>query len=72
MAQVADCIITQSEEDKGAYGVRVDTDEFVYFPFKLSKAAELVEFDRVKAVLVPNENDRTPWRAVHVKRIGEE
>ena len=32
MATKAMCIITQSDEGKGAYGVRCDTDESVYPP----------------------------------------
>jgi len=74
MAIKADCIITLSTEGKGAYGVRTDNDENVYFPKALAAAAELVEFDLVRAVLIPNPDcphNRNPWRAVFVRQNEE-
>lgn len=71
MATIATCIVTSSEEGKGAFGVRTDTDEGVYFPVSMSEAVELEEFEQVEAVLVRNDREGTPWRAIRVRRPDE-
>ena len=72
MALVATCIITQSNEGRGAYGIRVDNDENVYFPFGLTEAVELEEFEEVEAILVNNDRAEPPWRAIKVRRWVDE
>ena len=51
MAVKAMCIVTKSEEGRGAYAVRMDNDENVYFPLSVTEALELEEFDEVEAIL---------------------
>ena len=36
MATKATCIITTSYADTGAYGIRIDNDDKVYFPFSVA------------------------------------
>jgi hypothetical protein len=38
MAAKATCFVTQSEDGKGAFGFRADTDESVYFPVSVADA----------------------------------
>ncbi len=70
MADKAKCYITQSDEGSGAYGIRADTDENVYFPKKLADAVELTEFDEVEAIMIRNERPDPPWMAIRVRRPG--
>ena len=44
MASKTLCIITSSVEGKGAYGVRTDSDENVYFPVSIAEAMGLHRF----------------------------
>ena len=71
MAVITTCIVTSSEEGKGAFGVRADTDEGVYFPVGMSDHLELEEFEQVEVVLVKNEREGTPWRAIRARRLPE-
>lgn len=68
MAIKTACIITSSYADTGAFGVRVDNDEKVYFPFNVAEAVELEEFDEVEAILVANDRADPPWKAIRVRR----
>lgn len=68
MAVVASCIVTRSEEGMGAFGVRADTDENVYFPFSIAESVALEEFDEVEAILVRNDRDEPRWKAIRVRR----
>lgn len=67
MAVKAMCIITRSEEGRGAYAVRMDNDENVYFPLSVSEALELEEFDEVEAILVKNDRPEPAWRAIRAR-----
>lgn len=71
MATIAQCIITKSEEDRGAFGVRVDNDENVYFPKSIADALTLTEFETVEAVLVPNNRDDPPWKAIRAQYLTQ-
>jgi hypothetical protein len=71
MATIARCIIRNSNEGRGAYGIRVDNDENVYFAVGLSDAVELEEFEEVEAILVRNDRPDPPWRAIKVRRLNE-
>ncbi len=71
MAIITTCIVTASEEGKGAFGIRSDTDEGVYFPIGMADKLELEEFEQVEAVLVENKREGTPWRAVRARRLNE-
>lgn len=72
MAVKAMCIITRSEEGRGAYAVRMDNDENVYFPLSVSEALELEEFDEVEAILVKNDRPEPAWRAIRARLPLEE
>ncbi|MFN3423309.1 MAG: hypothetical protein ACK4UL_01680 [Novosphingobium meiothermophilum] len=67
MAAKAVCIVTRSEEGRGAYAVRMDNDENVYFPLSVTEALELEEFDEVEAILVKNDRPDPPWRAIRAR-----
>lgn len=69
MIEVADCIITNSEEGRGAYGLRIDNEQSVYFPVNMTDTLQLVEFDQVKAVLRTNDRPVPIWKAAHVDRL---
>ncbi|RYE70457.1 MAG: hypothetical protein EOP17_00600 [Rhizobiaceae bacterium] len=69
MAAKANCYITSSEADRGAYGIRVDTDESVYFPFGLTKALELVEFEEVEAILLKNDRPEPARKAIRARAV---
>jgi hypothetical protein len=71
MAAKAMCIIVSSYADTGAYGVRVDNDDKVYFPFSVAEALELEEFDEVEAILIQNDRADPPWKALRARRIDE-
>ena len=71
MAVKAMCIITSSEEKKGAYGVRVDTDENVYIPVGVAEALGLEEFEEVEAILVANDHPSIYWKAIRVRRPSQ-
>lgn len=64
MAIISECIVTKSEEDRGAMAVRVDNDENVYIPRSVADALELEEFDTIKAILVTNDRMDPPWKAI--------
>ena len=72
MADRKICIITSSEEGKGAYGVTKDTDENVYFPVNMSETLGLEEFEEVEAIVVKNDRVEPPLRAIRTRRINEE
>ena len=42
MAVKAVCIVTRSEEGRGAIAVRVDNDENVYFPLSVTEVAAIL------------------------------
>jgi len=71
MAEKAHCYITTSNKGSGAYAVRADTDENVYIPFSIAEAIELEEFEEVEAIVVANDRDDPPWRAIKVRRMGD-
>ena len=68
MAAVADCIIVNSIEGKGAYAIRVDTDENVYVPVGVAEKLDLEEFETVKVIMIKNDRTDPPWRAIRVRR----
>ena len=68
VAVKAICLITQSEEGRGAYGLRCDTDERVYFPMGVAEALDLEEFEEVEAILIANDRPEPPWRAIRARR----
>lgn len=68
MAAKAMCIIITSYADTGAYGVRIDNDDRVYFPFSVAEALELEEFDEVEAILIQNDRADPPWKALRARR----
>ncbi|WP_109809315.1 hypothetical protein [Sphingosinithalassobacter portus] len=71
MAVKAECIITSSEEGRGAYGIRADNDENVYFPMSIAEALELEEFDDVEAIMIRNDRADPAWRAIRARRKGD-
>lgn len=71
MAVKAKCIVTNSEEGRGAYAIRVDNDESLYIPQRIAEALEIEEFDELEAILVRNDRDEPPWRAIRVRHAAE-
>lgn len=71
MAHKSICIISSSEEGKGAYGITKDTDESVYFPVKMSEHLGLEEFEEVEAILVKNDRPEPPLMAIRARRLTE-
>ncbi len=71
MAVKAKCIVTNSEEGRGAYAVRVDNDESLYIPQRIAEALEIEEFDELEAILARNDRDEPPWRAIRVRPAAE-
>jgi hypothetical protein len=69
MAMKVKCIITTSREATGAYGIRTDCDENVYFPLSVADALELEEFEHVEAILVKNDRAEPPWKAIRARRL---
>lgn len=69
MAAKADCIVTQSDEGRGAYGIRCDTDESVYFPMSITEALELEEFEEVEVILIANDRPEPVWKAIRARRL---
>ena len=72
MAIKARCFVTSSEEGSGAYGILATTDENVYFPMSVTEAMCLEEFDEVEAIMIRNDRAEPAWRAIRVRRIGED
>ena len=72
MAAVAQVIIANSEEGRGAFGIRCDNDQNVYFPMGITEHLELEEFETVEAIMVGNDRPDTPWRAIRARRLGSE
>ena len=72
MATKANCIVTNSEEGRGAYAVRIDNDETLYIPQRSAEAPEVEEFDDVEAILVKNAREEPKWMAIRVRRTGED
>jgi hypothetical protein len=72
MAVKAKCFVTTSEEERGAYGIRIDNDEGVWFPRGVADALELEEFDEVEAILVRNDRPEPVWKAIRVRVIAED
>lgn len=70
MAVKVKCIITTSEVGQGAFGIRIDNDENVYFPRGLSDAVELEEFDEVEAIVIRNDRQDPPWMAIKARPAG--
>lgn len=71
MADLVRCIITSSEEGKGAFGVRCDTDQNVYFPMGVAEAMGLEEFEEVQAVIVKNDRETPPFKAIKARRLDD-
>jgi hypothetical protein len=71
MAAKATCLITQSEEGKGAYGVRCDTDESVCFPVNVTEALGLEEFEEIEAILIANDRPDPVWKAIRARRLDD-
>lgn len=67
MAAKALCIITTSNENQGAYGIRCDSDESVYFPISVAEAISIEEFAEVEAVLVKNDRPEPVWKAIRAR-----
>ncbi len=70
-AKKAICFITSSDEGKGAYGVTADTAENVYFPFSITEALSLEEFEEIEAIMVRNDRPDPAWKAIRARRHGE-
>lgn len=70
MANIATCIITSSNEGKGAYGITIDTDENVYFPLGVAEALGLEEFETVEAIMVKNDRPDPIWKAIRARRLN--
>lgn len=71
MAAKTKCLITVSDEGKGAFGVRTDNDENIYFPLSIADRLELEEFDEVEAIVVKNDRQNPPWRAIRARRLQD-
>ena len=71
MAHKAVCIITSSEDGKGAYGITRDSDENVYFPVKMAEHLNLEEYEEVEAILIKNERPDPPFMAIRARRLDE-
>lgn len=71
MAAKVRCIVTNSEEGRGAYAVRADNDETVYIPHGISEVLELEDFDEVLAILIRNQRVDPPWMAIKARRLDE-
>lgn len=71
MAAKSICIITKSDEGRGAFGIRADNDENVFFPFSVAETLELEEFEEVEAVMIKNDRLIPPWKAIRVRRLDE-
>lgn len=71
MASLVRVIITSSEEGRGAFGVRCDTDENVYFPMGVAEAMGLEEFEEVEAVIVKNDRETPQFKAIKARRLEE-
>ena len=72
MAVVAKCIITNSEEGRGAFAIRADTDENVYFPMRITEALGLEEFEEVEAILIKNDRPDPAWKAIRARRMEDD
>lgn len=72
MAEKAKCIITTSEEGRGAFGIRTDNDENVYFPVSVSEALELEEFEEVEAIVIRNDRPEPAWKAIRARRFEQD
>jgi len=71
MAELAKVIVTTSIEGKGAYGIRTDNDENVYFPVGVAEALELEEFDEVQTAVVKNDRLEPAWKAIKARRLDD-
>lgn len=65
---MADAIVTTSIEG-GAWGVRKDNSEEIYFPKSVRESADLHEFDEVKVILVYNNYPNPKWKAIKAKLL---
>lgn len=72
VAKKAFVIITSSEEGKAAYGITTDDDKSVYVPPGIADALELDEFDEIEAILIQNDRENIPYKAIRARRVGEE
>jgi len=70
MAAKVTCIVTSSEEGRGAYAIRADNDENVYIPHSISDKLEIEEFDELECIVVTNDRPSVQWRAIKVRRAG--
>jgi hypothetical protein len=70
MAEKVNCFITKSNEGEGAYAVRADNDLNVYIPKSVADAAGLEEFDEIIAIVVKNDRETPPWKAIKVSHVG--
>ncbi len=72
MASKSTCIITSSNEGKGAYGITIDTDENVYFPLGVAEALGLEEFEIIEAIIVKNDRPEPAWKAIRARRLNKD
>ena len=72
MASKVNCLVTTSDEGRGAFAIRVDNDESVYIPQGIAERLELEEFDEVLAIIVKNQRADPPWMPIKAKRLGED
>lgn len=72
MASKVNCLVTNSEEGRGAFAVRTDNDEIIYIPHSIAERLELEEFDEVVAIIVKNpQRIDPPWMAIRAKRLDQ-
>ena len=71
MAVKAMCIITQSTEGKGAYGIRADNDESAYFPLSVAEVLGLEEFEEIEAIMIKNDRPEPAWKVIRARRLDD-
>jgi hypothetical protein len=72
VAQKVVCYVVESLDNGPAFAVRQDNDQQVYIPRAQAEELELVEFDEVEAIVIPNtlQPEKTPWFALKVRRLA--
>jgi hypothetical protein len=72
MAIRCKCLITTSNEGSGAYAVRSDNDENVYIPVSIADALQLEEFEEIEVIVVKNDRNDPPWKAIRGRHLEQE
>ena len=72
MAKKTNIIITSSEEGRAAYGITTDDDKSVYIPQGIADALGLDEFEEVECIVISNDRENIPYKAIRARRIGEQ